>query len=56
MAGWGDWVKYLLNDGNCVCGNVCGIFGPAPNYQYYASDPSDFHVSLRTTNMTKYRA
>ncbi|XP_071159971.1 uncharacterized protein [Mytilus edulis] len=46
MAGWGDWVKYLLNDGNCVCGNVCGIFGPAPNYQYYASDPSDFHPGV----------
>lgn len=47
MAGWSDWVKYLVSDGKSTCGTACGIYGPSSaQYQIYATVPDNFHVSL----------
>jgi len=47
MAGWSDWVKYLVSDGKSQCGTACGIYGPSSaQYQIYATVPDNFHVSL----------
>lgn len=47
MAGWSDWVKYLVSDGKSPCGTACGIYGPSSaQYQIYATVPDNFHVSL----------
>ena len=47
MAGWSDWVKYLVSDGKSTCGTACGIYGPSSaQYQIYATVPDNFHPGL----------